>query len=100
MTNQQGIEWMRRHLAPKGVRVHNLSFTDINPVHIDASLLLIKPGLAITNPDRPCHQAEIFHKSGWDVLTIEHPTTTPKGIINLESMGGYKPQFFGIIYLV
>ena len=72
---------MRRHLAPKGVRVHNLSFVDPNPIHIDASLLLARPGLAITNPERPCLQAEIFKKSGWDVITMEHTTSIPKGRI-------------------
>ncbi len=86
---------MRRHLAPKGVKVHNLSFTDANPVHIDASLLLVKPGLAITNPERPCHQAEIFEKSGWDVKTIEHPTSAPAGSVILKDIiQSYNPKMF------
>ena len=36
-----GIEWMRRHLAPKGIRVHTISFKDPNPMHIDATFNII-----------------------------------------------------------
>lgn len=72
VTNFIGIEWMRRHLAPKGIKVHTLSFKDPNPMHIDATFNIIGPGLVLSNPDRPCHQIEMFKKSGWDVV---HPPT-------------------------
>ncbi|XP_020369298.2 glycine amidinotransferase, mitochondrial [Rhincodon typus] len=71
VTNFQGIEWMRRHLAPT-YRVHTLSFKDPNPMHIDATFNIIGPGLVLANPDRPCHQIEIFKKAGW---TIIYPPT-------------------------
>ncbi|VDQ17736.1 unnamed protein product, partial [Trichobilharzia regenti] len=48
-----GIEWVRRHLAPRGIKVHRLSFEDPRPMHIDATFSLVKPGIAIQNPDRP-----------------------------------------------
>lgn len=72
VTNFMGIEWMRRHLAPKGIRVHTVSFTDPNPMHIDATFNIIGPGLVLSNPDRPCHQIEMFKKAGWDIV---HPPT-------------------------
>lgn len=75
VTNFMGIEWMRRHLAPRGIKVHQVSFTDPNPMHIDATFNIIGPGLVLSNPDRPCHQIKKFKKSGWDVV---HP---PKPII-------------------
>jgi glycine amidinotransferase len=72
VTNNFGIEWMRRHLAPKGYRVHTVSFEDPNPLHIDATFNVIGPGLVLSNPDRPCREIDMFHKAGWQV--IEPPT--------------------------
>lgn len=63
---------MRRHLAPRGIRVHTLTFKDPNPMHIDATFNIIGPGLVLSNPDRPCHQIEMFEKSGW---TVAKPPT-------------------------
>ena len=68
-----GIEWMRRHLAPRGIRVHTISFKDPNPMHIDATFNIIGPGLVLSNPDRPCHQIELFKKSGWDIVQPPSP---------------------------
>lgn len=72
VTNQFGIEWMRRHLGDK-YRIHQLSFQDPNPMHIDATFNIIGPGLVITNPDRPCNQLDMFRKAGWKMVTAPHP---------------------------
>ena len=58
-----GIEWMRRHLGDQ-YNVHELSFKDPNPMHIDATFNIIGPGLVIGNPDRPCNQTDMFKKAG------------------------------------
>jgi len=68
VTNYMGIEWMRRHLSAKGIRVHTISFKDPNPMHIDATFNIIGPGLVLSNPDRPCNQIDWFEKSGWTVV--------------------------------
>merc|ERR1712038_521701 len=73
VTNFMGIEWVRRHLAPRGIRVHTLSFKDPNPMHIDATFNIIGPGLVLSNPDRPCHQVEMFKKNGWKVVNPPTP---------------------------
>jgi len=73
VTNFMGIEWMRRHLAPKGIRVHTISFKDPNPMHIDATFNIIGPGLVLSNPDRPCHQIDVFRKAGWTVVKPPTP---------------------------
>ncbi|VDL99016.1 unnamed protein product [Schistocephalus solidus] len=73
VTNLAGIDWLRRHLAPKGIRVHQLTFRDARPMHIDATFCLVKPGLAIQNPDRPCDQAEILRAAGWKVVNAPPP---------------------------
>uniref|UniRef100_A0A2K5W7J8 Glycine amidinotransferase n=1 Tax=Macaca fascicularis TaxID=9541 RepID=A0A2K5W7J8_MACFA len=72
VTNYLGIEWMRRHLAPD-YRVHIISFKDPNPMHIDATFNIIGPGTVLSNPDRPCHQIDLFKKAGWTIITPPTP---------------------------
>ncbi|KAF8562145.1 Glycine amidinotransferase mitochondrial, partial [Paragonimus westermani] len=73
VTNLTGIEWLRRHLAPRGIRVHQLTFEDPRPMHIDATFVLVKPGIAVQNPERPCHQTNKFKAAGWDVIDAPMP---------------------------
>ncbi|OXB79438.1 UNVERIFIED_CONTAM: hypothetical protein H355_007647 [Colinus virginianus] len=95
VTNYMGIEWMRRHLAPD-YRVHVISFKDPNPMHIDATFNIIGPGLVLSNPDRPCHQIELFKKAGWTVI---HPPVPliPDGILILSFLR--IPGVFLIVFL-
>lgn len=78
VTNQFGIEWMRRHLSDRGLRLHQLSFEDPNPMHIDATFNPIGAGLILANPDRPLRQAEMFKRAGWRLVSPPEPTI-PKG---------------------
>ena len=64
---------MRRHLGERGYRVHKISFDDPNPMHIDATFNIIGPGLVLSNPERPCHQIDMFHKAGWTVVKPPFP---------------------------
>jgi len=73
VTNLMGIEWMRRHLGDK-YKIHILSFKDPNPMHIDATFNVIGPGLVIANPERPCHQLQMFEKAGWRIVKSVYPT--------------------------
>ena len=73
VTNFFGIEWMRRHLAKKGIKLHTISFDDPNPMHIDATFNIIGPGIVLSNPDRRCHQIDMFHKAGWQVIKPPTP---------------------------
>lgn len=74
VTNRMGITWLRQHLG-EPYRVHEIKFQDFNPMHIDASLVPLKPGLALINPTRPPVEAELFHKAGWDLVEAPLPTT-------------------------
>ena len=67
-----GIEWMRRHLGDK-YNLHVLSFFDESPMHIDATLVFLRPGLILSNPERPCQQEEFFTKSGWKIVKAARP---------------------------
>ncbi|MGC5033662.1 hypothetical protein [Micromonospora sp. DT229] len=70
-TNRPGIAWLRRELEPRGLRVHTLHFPlDFFPSHIDCTFVPLRPGLVLTNPDRPLkeEEAEFFAKNGWEFL--------------------------------
>ncbi|XP_072042845.1 glycine amidinotransferase, mitochondrial-like [Amphiura filiformis] len=69
VTNNMGIEWMRRHLGDK-YNIHVLSFRDPHPAHIDSTFNIIGPGMVLANPDRPCNQIDMFKKAGWRIV---HP---------------------------
>lgn len=78
VTNNFGIEWLRRHLGD-AYRVHRVEFHDSRAMHIDATFLPIAPGKVIVNPDRPIKALpDIFAKSGWDRLEAPR-TTLPAG---------------------
>ena len=66
---------MRRHLGDE-YRLHIVSFTDPNPMHIDATFNIIGPGLVITNPDREFHQKAMFEKAG-TIVTVLIRNTVP-----------------------
>lgn len=38
-TNRSGVEWLRRHLAPAGIRVHSLIFKGTQNCHADATFM-------------------------------------------------------------
>ncbi|MDF5723735.1 MAG: amidinotransferase [Rhizonema sp. PD37] len=74
VTNRIGITWLRRHLGNR-YRVHEIKFLDLNPMHIDASLVPLKPGLALINPTRPPVKTKLFQKADWDLVEAALPTT-------------------------
>ena len=74
VTNYAGIAWLRRHLEPKGIKVLTISFNDPNPMHIDATFNIIGEGLVLANPDRPCHQIDMFKRAGWSIVHPPYPS--------------------------
>lgn len=74
VTNQFGIDWLKRHLG-EPYRVRVIQFKDFNPMHIDASLVPLKPGLALINPSRPPVNFELFKQAGWDLVETALPAT-------------------------
>ena len=70
MTNYGGIEWVQRQLGDT-YKVHTLTFpTSRNAMHIDASMLVPKPGIVVFNPEWKCTSLDIFEKAGWKVRTL------------------------------
>lgn len=75
-TNRPGIDWLRRTLEPRGFRVHRVNFPlDLFPSHIDCTFVPLRPGLVLTNPDRPIRksQKEIFSQNGWVLVDAVRP---------------------------
>jgi glycine amidinotransferase len=70
VTNDFGIEWLRRHLGDE-YRIHVFEFNDACPMHIDATLLPMAPGKLLIHPDRVPHVPAIF--KGWDVFRAPVP---------------------------
>lgn len=78
-TNRAGIRWLKRHLEPRGLRVHPVHFPlDFFPSHIDCTFVPLKPGLVLTNPERPLQRGEerMFLENDWRFVDAPQPTST------------------------
>lgn len=70
VSNQSGADWLSRHLGPD-FRVHRMQFLKATPHHIDTTLVPLRPGLMLTNPDRPLKYPEnerLFTDNGWRLV--------------------------------
>ena len=75
-TNYAGIEWLHRELSPLGFVVHPVRIKyDPTPSHIDCSLVVLRPGLVMENPDRSLHPEDkvLWESNGWKFITSPHP---------------------------
>ncbi|CAM9382634.1 unnamed protein product, partial [Ectocarpus sp. 8 AP-2014] len=88
VTNDFGIEWMRRHLGDE-YQIHVLDFEDKNAMHIDGTFIPLGPGKVLVNPKRPCitgnHKSFFTYQGqtkeyalpdmfkGWDIFVAESP---------------------------
>eukprot|EP00548_Thalassiothrix_antarctica_P013169 CAMPEP_0194169460 /NCGR_PEP_ID=MMETSP0154-20130528/4122_1 /TAXON_ID=1049557 /ORGANISM="Thalassiothrix antarctica, Strain L6-D1" /LENGTH=605 /DNA_ID=CAMNT_0038880849 /DNA_START=42 /DNA_END=1859 /DNA_ORIENTATION=- len=87
-TNKAGIEWLSRELKPQGIRVHTLRFPyDLAPSHIDCTFVPLRPGLILTNPDRPIAKkdAECFRKAGWRFIDAPEPNNAVRPAFSQSS---------------
>lgn len=77
-TNAGGIDWLRRHFAPKGIRVHEIAFDGYPlPWHLDCTIIVPRPGLLIQNPEwMPITPEfhELFKMNGWEIVMAEAPS--------------------------
>lgn len=76
VTNRSGLDWLKRHFAARGIRVHPIIFDyraygDYKTWHIDCELTMVRPGLVITNPSGPIYNQEIidlFKRNDWEMV--------------------------------
>jgi len=69
VSNNFGAEWLGRHLGPD-FRIHRIVFREALPTHIDTTLVPVRPGLVLVNPDRPCTNGkmDLFEKNDWQIV--------------------------------
>jgi glycine amidinotransferase len=78
VSNQFGIDWLRRQLGPD-INIHRVEFHDRYPHHVDTTLVPLRPGLVLVNPERPAKHGsmKIFTDNGWQVVDAV-PSVRPR----------------------
>jgi len=87
VTNKRGMDWLKRMFAEFGIRVHPVEFSapddpskperSVHPRHIDDTLVMLRPGLVMYNPDRPPRNPklwDLFKKNDWEMIPAVEPT--------------------------
>lgn len=78
VSNQFGIDWLQRHLGPE-FRIHPVQFHDRYPHHIDTTLVPLRPGLVLVNPERRVKDdsLKVFEQNDWRVVNAV-PSVRPR----------------------
>jgi glycine amidinotransferase len=79
VTNAAGIDWLRRHFSKH--RVHEVNFREGAPMHIDATFVPLRPGLALSNRRRvPTNEKmlELFGANDWEIVPCAPPAHEKK----------------------
>lgn len=71
--NRAGFRWIKHQLARRGVRAHLLHMPSIlNPSHIDASIMPLRPGLLLAAP-QVIDDLDVFAANGWEIVPCVEP---------------------------
>ena len=87
VTNGAGIDWLRRHFPDH--RIHTVIFKEESPMHIDATFVPLRPGLALANRQRvPLVKElrELFDKNGWEIVQCAKPAHDKKAALSYCSV--------------
>ena len=78
VSNQLGADWLAHHLGAD-FRIHRIEFLEPLPVHIDTTLVPVRPGIVLTNPHRPCTNGklQLFRDNDWQI--VEAPISVRSG---------------------
>jgi glycine amidinotransferase len=87
VTNALGIEWLRRHLGPT-YRIHQIESRCPNPMHIDTTILPLRPGKLLVNSEYidTGRLPDILKK--WDILVAPEPDPIDDWMLQITSMCG------------
>ncbi len=87
VTNAAGIDWLRRHFPAQ--RIHSVIFQEDQPMHIDATFVPLRPGLALSNrvrkPLTP-ELVELFRKNDWEIVECAKPAHDKKAKLSFCSV--------------
>jgi glycine amidinotransferase len=108
VTNNAGIDWLKRYFGAKGIRVHEVQFGTTQDVyyafHADVIICPIRPGLMMHNPTRPWvtpEAVELLKKNEWEIVETVGPTHHYEEV--LDSFGtprkGPNPIFMNTLSL-
>ncbi|MEU1909267.1 amidinotransferase [Streptomyces hygroscopicus] len=87
VTNQTGIDWLRRHLGP-GYRVHQIESRCRTPMHIDTTFVPLSPGKVLVNPEYIDIDRLPDVLSSWDILIAPEPTPVRERLLKITSLCG------------
>lgn len=70
VSNRAGFEWVKRAVGPD-YTFHEIQFADRYPQHVDTTLIPLRPGLALVNPERPAvdDSLALFREAGWQLAS-------------------------------
>ncbi len=74
VTNAAGIDWLTRHFSDH--RVHVARFRESHPIHLDATFVPLRPGLALSNRKRvPLEDdmVRLFEINDWEIVPCAEP---------------------------
>jgi glycine amidinotransferase len=87
VTNAAGISWLRRHFPNH--RIHPVIFKEDQPMHIDATFVPLRPGLALSNRQRKIltpELVELFKKNDWQIVECAQPAHDQKAKLSFCSV--------------
>jgi glycine amidinotransferase len=87
VTNQMGIDWLRRHLGDR-YRVHEVESRCPNPMHIDTTILPLGPGKLLVNPEYIDIERLPPLLKRWDILVAPEPDPIDSRLLQVSSMCG------------
>jgi glycine amidinotransferase len=86
-TNASGMSWLRRHFPNH--RIHEVLFKEAHPMHIDATFVPLRPGLAISNRQRvplTKEMVDLFKRNDWEIVECATPAHTEKAPLSFCSV--------------
>lgn len=87
VTNASGMSWLRRHFPNH--RIHEVLFKEAHPMHIDATFVPVRPGLAISNRQRvplTPEMVELFKINDWQIVECTEPAHSEKAPLSFCSV--------------
>lgn len=87
VTNAAGIDWLQRHFHEH--RVHEVTFLEPEPMHIDATFVALRPGLVLSNRTRVPLSEEmktLFKQNDWDIVPCAEPAHEEKAKLSFCSV--------------
>jgi len=85
VTNKGGIDWLRRHFPD--LRIHEVTFEDPHPMHIDGTFVPVRPGLVLYTGGRSMNRPrgplqpeliQLLEQNGWEVVPCAKPVHEKK----------------------